>query len=50
MAKHQRKIREALDARIAAFIPINPVNGMKQHKPGSQNRKNTGYGKRSGRR
>ena len=49
MAKHQRKVQEALRARIAAFSPVS-VSGQKQHKPGSQNRKRTGYGNRSARR
>lgn len=43
MAKHQRKIAAALRERRENFNPGNPGQGLKCHKPGSQNRKK-GYG------
>lgn len=50
MAKHQRKIQAALTRRLDAWRNPHPVNGMATHKPGSQNKKKTGYGSGSGAR
>lgn len=52
MAKHQRKVRIAQAARVAAFTGKGPSqnNNQKAHLPGSQNRKKSGFGSRSSNR
>lgn len=48
MAKYARKVAEAMARRAAAHNGVGPnQNGKhKGKKPGSQNRKRSGYGKR----